>query len=113
MKVFGWQSRKDQPLTSPFPVKDGFFFALRGGDVFAADNWKEPKWVSRSYWFVPLRFFLSYRRGSFGFYIGNAKVFGVDTDNQKEYIGLNPAKDIYVGSVAMQGFTWRFSRTVK
>lgn len=99
----------DQPLTSPFPVKDGWFFALRSGDFLSPDSWQKPVFVRRDYLRMP-RPFLSFRRGRFGFYVG-WKAFGVDNEDLKKFPSVNPA-EVYVGSVALQGFTLRFSANV-
>lgn len=101
-------NRADQPLTSPFPLRDGFFFALRSGDLCSPDSWKTPVRVRRAY--VRFRPFASFRRGSFGFYLG-WKAFGVDNEDLKRFPAINPS-EVYPGSVALQGLTIRFSRNV-
>lgn len=103
-----WPS--DQPLTRPFPLRNGVLVALRSGDLYSPDSWSQPKHYTRSTkptW----RPYLAVRWGKFGFYIG-WKVFGVDGEQLKTFPGLN-SEDVYQGSVAMQGFTVRFSANVK
>jgi hypothetical protein len=102
-----WSNRPDQPLTSPFPLTDGVFFTLRKGDLYSPDSWSNPTRCYRTFvrW-IP-RPFLSFRRGSFGFYIG-WKCWGCDTEKQLVQVGINPT-EVYAGSVAMQGFTLRFT----
>lgn len=115
MRVFGY-SNDPQPWTNPFPADDtddgfpgadGFIWALRGGDLCSPDSWKVPTRVRRDYWRCPVLPFFSWRRGRFGFYIG-WKVFGVDVEDLKKFPSVNPA-EVYDGSAAMQGFTWRFT----
>ena len=98
---------KDQPLTSPFPLRNGVFVALRTGDLCSPDSWHKPVHVRRAWLRIP-RPFLSFRRGRFGFYVG-WKVFGVDNESLKSFPSVNPA-EVYAGSVAMQGCTLRFTR---
>ncbi len=110
MKVSSKQHPEDQPFTKPFPLRNGVFVALRSGDFYSPDSWDITKVTRYKRDIVKNRPFLSLRCGHFGFYIG-WKVFGVDTDNQRAMPGINP-EDVYVGSVAIQGFTMRFSRNV-
>ena len=105
MRVFSNHWPSNQPLTSPFPIKDGIVLAIRSGDLCSPDDWKVPVRVRRAY--VYWRPFLSFRKGHFGFYIG-WKVFGVDNEDLKKFSSINPS-EVYVGSLAMQGFTWRFT----
>ena len=107
--VTTWQSRADQPLKSPFPVRDGFFFALRRGDIYSPDSWSSPTFVRRDRALIP-RPFLSWRKGSAGFYIG-WKAFGADLERYKAFPCTRP-EDIGLDSAALQGFTWRFSNAV-
>lgn len=115
MRVFG-TSNDPLPWTNPFPTidtddgipgEDGFIWALRGGDVCSPDSWGLPVHVKRWYCRWPVLPFFSYRRGRFGFYIG-WKCFGVDNVALKGFPSINQA-EVYDGSVALQGFTWRFS----
>lgn len=103
-----WANRPEQPLTSPFPVKGGWFVAVRSGDLCSPDDWEKPVHVRRAR--VLFRPFLSYRRGSFGFYVG-WKAYGADNEDLKSFPSINP-HEVYVGSAALQGFTWRFSRSL-
>lgn len=105
-----WTNRPEQPLTAPFPLTNGVFVAVRSGDFYSPDSWN-PLEV-RNYCRGQVRFrpFLSARRGRFGFYVG-WKVYGVDTENQARMPGIKP-EDVYPGSVALQGFTLRFSGSV-
>lgn len=124
MIVFGPRWPADQPLTSPFPLRNGLFFALRGGDhahpsYFTlrpeATAGQEPGWfnaiplhVRRLYFPFPVLPFLSARWGRFGFYVG-WKAFGVDSEQYKDFPGVNP-NEVFAGSVALQGCTIRFTR---
>lgn len=103
------QSNPAQPLTKPFPVSDGAFFALRTGDLCSPNSWAAPTRVRRAWLSIP-RPFLSWRRGARGFYVG-WKVFGCDLDHYKAFPAINPA-EVYRGSIAMQGFTIRFSTNI-
>ena len=116
MKVFGL-SNDPQPWTNPFPAEDtndgipgvdGFIWALRGGDVLSPDSWSKPTRVQRRYFWLPVRWFFAFRKGRYGGYIGNGKVFGADGEQLKAFPSVNPA-EVYPGSIAMQGFTWRFT----
>lgn len=87
MKVFGTGPQPFQHF--PF-LKDrarGCSLWWRGGDVFSPSGWNT--------------------RGRFGFYIG-WKAFGADSDAYKDFPGIN-ADEIYSGSVALTGFTARFT----
>lgn len=110
MKVFGYCTDL-LPWTNPFPVANGFIFALRGGDVCSPDSWQKPTRVHRRFHDWPLLPFVSARYGRFGFYLG-WKVFGVDNEDLKAFPSINPA-EVFDGSYAMQGFTWRFSRHIQ
>lgn len=103
-------NRPDQPLTKPFPATDGVLFCLRKGDLYSPDSWSEPTRCYRTVvrW-IP-RFFLAARYGRFGFYLG-WKVWGCDTEKQLVQVGINP-KEVYPGSVAMQGWTIRFTSNI-
>ena len=103
-----WANRPDQPPTSPFPATDGWFIAIRTGDLCSPDSWKEPTRVRRDY--IYYRPFVSFRKGRFGFYVG-WKVFGADNEDLKKFPSVNPA-EVYQGSIAMQGLTIRFSTSV-
>lgn len=100
-----------QPLTSPFPVRNGIFFAIRSGDFYSPDSWDIKKVRDFRRGTVRYRPFFSARLGMFGAYIG-WKVYGVDTDNQRAMPGIFPS-DVYPGSVAIQGCTIRFSGSIK
>ena len=102
---------KDQPLTSPFPLRNGVFVALRSGDFYSPDSWDLAKVSKYRRSTVRNRPFVSVRSGRFGAYLG-WKVYGVDTDNQRAMPGIFPS-DVYPGSVAIQGCTIRFSGSVK
>ena len=104
-----WSNRPDQPLTKPFPATDGVFVAFRSGDLYSPDSWSKPTRCYRTFASIP-RPFLSFKWGRFGFYFG-WKVWGCDTEKQLVQIGINPI-EVYQGSVAMQGFTLRFSTSV-
>jgi len=106
MRVFGYCT-DPLPWTNPFPEADGFIFALRGGDLCSPDDWQNPTHVRRDYFRIPWRPFFSFRRGRFGFYVG-WKVFGADVPDLKKFPSVNPS-EVYDGSYAMQGFTWRFT----
>lgn len=110
MQVFGYAT--DSDWTAPFPAANGFKLRLLGGDEVSPDDWKNPTRVRRRYFRFPCRPFFSCRYGQFGFYIGNGKVFGVDNEDLKKFPSINPA-EVYEGSRAMQGFTWRFTRGLK
>lgn len=49
--------------------------------------------------------------GRLGFYAG-FKAFGADSDAYKDFPGVNPA-EIHAGSVALSGFTLRFTNNLK
>jgi hypothetical protein len=106
VKVFGY-CNDPLPWTNPFPERTGFIFALRGGDYYSPDSWTTPTDYTRGYMSYPILPFFSARVGRFGFYIG-WKVYGVDTENQRAMPGITDA-DVYDGSVAIQGFTLRFT----
>lgn len=96
----------DQPLTSPFPLRNGVFVALRSGDLCSPDSWSKPVHVRRAW--VWLRPFISVRYGRFGAYLG-WKVFGADGLHLLDFPSINQS-EVYAGSVAMQGFTVRFTQ---
>ena len=102
---------EDQPLTKPFPATDGWLLALRTGDLYSPDSWAHTTRVYRSFvrW-IP-RPFLAWRRGKLGFYVG-WKVWGCDTEKQIGALGI-AEREVYPGSVAMQGCTMRFSTSVE
>ena len=129
MRIFGY-SNDPKPWTNPFPERDtedgipgadGFIFALRGGDMMSPSGWELrpeatagakpgffnaiPKHVRRLYFWLPVLPFFSYRKGTFGFYIG-WKAFGVDSAAYKDFPGVNPA-EVHAGSIALSGFTAR------
>lgn len=108
MTVSGYQWPASQPLTSPFPLRNGVFVALRSGDFYSPDSWKVDEVTKYKRGTVRNRPFVSFRMGRFGFYVG-WKVYGADTDNQRKMPGILP-EDVYEGSVAMQGCTIRFTR---
>jgi hypothetical protein len=110
MIVFGYATDSPSLWTNPFPEKDGYKFRLLRGDLFSPDSWQKPVHVRRAWLTIPRPYF-SFRHGRFGFYIG-WKVFGVDNEDLKKFPSVNPA-EVYVGSIAMQGFTWRFTRGLK
>lgn len=109
--VTHYSNRKNQPLTSPFPVTDGWFFAIRSGDFYSPNSWKTDEVTMFTRGKISRRPYLSYRRGRFGFYVG-WKVYGVDTENQDLMPGIHD-EDTYPGSVALQGCTIRFSTSIK
>jgi hypothetical protein len=106
MKIIrGFCTNKDQAITNPFPEKNGFYFALHGGDVCEplglGSNWFAPPYPKRVWrWFCkkPLLPFLSYRFGSLIGYVG-AKPFGVDSPSYKEWL-CEPI-EVYDGSQAL------------
>ena len=102
-----WTNRADQPQTTPFPITRGLFFTIRSGDFYSPDSWDFHKVTRYTRGYVRNRPFLSFRWGSFGFYIG-WKFYGVDTYNQLAMPGIN-VEDVYPGSIAIQGFTVRFT----
>ena len=108
MQVSSIHWPKDQPLTSPFPLRNGVFVALRSGDFYSPDSWDVKKVSKYRRGKVRNRPFVSARCGRYGAYIG-WKVYGVDTDNQRAMPGIFPS-DVYPGSVAIQGCTIRFTR---
>lgn len=99
-----------QFIKKPFPNTSGVWVMFNKGDLYSPDSWSTPtrcyrtmvRWLPRPY--VALRW------GRFGFYLG-WKIWGCDTEKQLVQIGIN-AKEVYPGSMAMQGFTWRASRNV-
>lgn len=101
-----------QDITAPYPQRngdgrDGWFFALRGGDFFGVSGgWTDPKHVYRDYFDIP-RPFLSWRRGRFGFYIGWKAWGPSDKKAFATFPGVNPATEVWPGSLCLQGFTWR------
>lgn len=101
----------EQFIKKPFPMTDGWWLMLNKGDLYSPDSWADTKRCYRTFvrW-IP-RPFLAYRKGSFGFYVG-WKIWGCDTDPQLKQIGINP-KEVFPGSIAMQGCTIRFSENVK
>ena len=103
-----WTNRRAQPLTSPFPVTNGVFLAIRSGDFYSPDSWDVTKVTKYRRGKVRYRPFASIRFGRFGAYLGN-KLYGVDTENQRAMPGINP-EDVYSGSIALQGCTIRFTR---
>lgn len=110
MNVQSLQWPKDQPLTSPFPLRNGIFVALRSGDLYSPDSWQNTKHYTRqtnARW----RPYFSARYGRFGFYVG-WKTWGCDTEKQVNAPGILP-EEVYKGSVAMQGCTARFSGKVQ
>jgi len=113
MKVFGYATDAPEQWTAPFPESNGIKLRLLGGDVYSPDSWNPAKVTrfKRDYYRWPCRLFFSARYGRFGFYIGCGKVYGVDTDNQRDMPGIFPS-DVYPGSVAIQGCTVRFSGSV-
>ena len=102
-----WQNRPEQPPTSPFPLTNGVFIAIRSGDFYSPDSWDPLKVTTYSRGWVNHRPFISVRFGKFGFYLG-WKVYGVDTENQRSMPGIG-SEDVYPGSLAIQGFTLRFT----
>lgn len=106
MVVFGYATDAREHWTAPYPAADGRKFRLLRGDLLSPDSWQKPIHVRRAWLSIPRPFF-SWRKGRFGFYIG-WKVFGVDNEDLKKFPSVNPA-EVYVGSIAMQGFTWRFT----
>ena len=106
MNVTSLQWPKDQPLTSPFPLRNGVFVALRSGDLCSPDSWQAPVHVRRAW--IYLRPFFSARFGKFGMYVG-WKTYGVDGEHMLKFPSINPA-EVYAGSVAIQGCTIRFTR---
>lgn len=121
MKIFG-RSNDPRPWTNPFPERDtrdgipgtdGFLWALRGGDLVSpvglTGSFFGPpppaitrRWISRAV----LPFFAA-RRGRFGFYVG-WKAYGFDSPAYLKWPSITPA-DVFEGSIALQGFTMRFS----
>jgi len=101
----GFSTDPTQPITGPFPSRNGVFFELRGGDVAEpigfGTNWFKPPYPSHVLrFFCPWRVlpFLSWKLGSFGGYIG-FKAYGVDAP---EYpLWLCKPEECYSGSVAM------------
>jgi hypothetical protein len=101
----GISTNAAQPLTSPFPLKNGVFFELRGGDICEPvgfnSNWFEPPFPSRvirkfcAWRVLP---FLSWKFGTWGGYIG-FKAYGVDSPIYQYW--LCPYFEVYPGSVAL------------
>ena len=109
MNISGWTSNPSQPVTSPFPIADGWFFALRTGDFFSVKGeWAKPEHVYRGWCIVP-RPFVSFRRGSFGFYLGWKAWGPSDPESFKYFPGINPNIEVFPGSVCLQGLTIRFT----
>lgn len=102
-----WTNRPEQPLTDPFPDTNGLFVTFRTGDLYSPDSWSNTTQCYRTFVKWLPRPFVSFRYNKFGFYIG-WKVWGCDTEKQLLQIGINPI-EVYSGSVAMQGFTLRFT----
>lgn len=109
--VTNWTNRPEQPLTKPFPATNGLFVAVRSGHFYSPNSWKPLEVTMYTRGLVHNRLFVSFRWNRFGFYIG-WKVYGVDTDNQAMMPGIDDS-DVFVGSVAIQGFTIRFSTSVQ
>ena len=108
MNVTSLHWPRDQPLTAPFPLRNGVFIALRSGAFYSPDSWDVAKVSKFRRGKVRNRPYFSARAGRFGMYAG-WKVYGVDTDNQRAMPGIAPS-DVYPGSVAIQGCTLRFTR---
>lgn len=123
MRIFG---SGPQPFQNfPF-IKDrvkGWNLWWRGGDVASPSGWNAlrqggkpgggkwfnylPNHVARRYFPLPVLPFFTARWGRFGFYIG-WKAFGVDSAAYKDFPGINAA-EVFDGSVALTGFTARFT----
>lgn len=125
MKVFGRATDEEAEWTAPFPAaRYGLKARLMGGDLLSpsimtgtlrpgrAAEGKNfftviPRIVVRAWYGIACKPFLSLRAGRFGFYIGH-KVFGVDSEAYRDY-PLVLAEDVYKGSRALSGFTFRAS----
>ena len=105
MKIIrGASTNPAQPATSPFPLADGVFLELRGGDFcmpYGSGDWFDAANPFTKAWrFVLSRAwlpFLSWRWGTRGGYIG-AKCYGVDSPT---YVAFAGAAEVYIGSQAL------------
>ena len=106
MIVFGYATDAPGRWTAPFPENNGVKFRLLRGDLCSPDSWQKPAHVRRAWLMIPRPFF-SARIGRFGMYVG-WKVFGADNEDLKKFPSVNP-REVYQGSIAMQGCTIRFT----
>lgn len=104
MKVLrGRSTNPAQPATSPFPLENGVFVELRGGDFrmpVGKGNWFSVPYFTacwRKHWSRAWIPFISYRWGNRGGYIG-AKIYGADSPTYATW--LAPGED-YPGSQAI------------
>lgn len=105
MKIIrGRSTNPAQPATSPFPLANGIFLELRGGDFcmpHGDGDWFDAEHPLTKAWrrafahaWLP---FLSWRWGKRGGYIG-AKCYGVDSPTYAAFAG---ADQVYAGSQAL------------
>ena len=101
--IRGLSTNKEHPLTSPFPLTNGVFIELRGGNicdpVFGGNWFSEPypKHVLRFFCPWAILPFISWRFGNRGGYIG-LKAYGADPE---AYLNWMPKEDVYEGSQAL------------
>lgn len=128
MRVFGHSTDSQSEWTAPYPKRSGIKLRLMGGDMLQPEiksgtprpgREKEtrnyfntiPTTIVRAVYARARKPFVSVRIGRFGFYAGH-KVFGVDSEAYKDF-PLVLASDVYDGSQALSGFTWRFTTNLK